>query len=125
MQVILLGNIWILTCLYLVSILSIHAANCGPPPRAPSTGGRILPYTSTLEGAMVTYACWHQVMHQCMEVNMSSVCNKEGNWEPASDLCVESPAGIIIITKLYHACTWCILKLTCNPQINDIISSQY
>ena len=64
--------------------------NCGPP-SAPSHG-HFLPYTSTLEGATVTYVCWtiYQEANISLstEINTTAVCNKNGNWEPVSlDMC--------------------------------------
>ena len=57
-----------------------------------------------LEGAEVTFAClstfqvWHWSL--CKELNITAVCNKEGNWEPISDdttLCTELTGIIEII----------------------------
>ena len=65
-------------------------AHCNPP-SLPSDG-QLLPYTSTLEGATVTYVCWN--VHQrgrCDDVNVTAVCNKQGYWEPnTDDICAES-----------------------------------
>lgn len=41
-------------------ILRLPIANCGLPSQP--TNGYIVPYTSILEGAMVTYTCWN--VHQ-------------------------------------------------------------
>ena len=75
---------------YLILIL-IYTVNCGQPP-PPPTNGHIIPYFSILEGAVVTYACWNIYQDDntsvCTEINTTAVCNKNGNWEPASqDLC--------------------------------------
>ena len=80
------------------SIVHMYTANCGPP--SPPQNCFIILYTSTLEGAEVMFACrstfhvWH--LSLCKEMNITAVCNKEGNWEPISDdiVCVEL-TGII------------------------------
>ena len=73
------------------TIYTVALASCGPPP-SPPTNGHILPYLSTLEGAIVTYVCWN--IHQqenislCTEINTTAVCSKKGTWEPDSqDMC--------------------------------------
>ena len=69
------------------TIYTAAMVNCGPPP-SPPINGHILPYPSTLEGAIVTYVCW--MVHQeenislCTEINTTAVCNMDGNWEPTS-----------------------------------------
>ena len=70
-------------------------ADCGPP--CPPTNGHTLPFTSTLQGATVTYVCCdiHSERHQfCCDV--TAVCNKEVYWEPsADDICGEPTARSI------------------------------
>ena len=72
---------------YFKPILAVDCHSPSPPPN-----GYILPYTSTLEGAIVTYVCW-SVQHGtglCGEVNKTAVCTKRGQWEPsADDICTE------------------------------------
>ena len=68
--------------------MKVGAPNqCGPPP--PPQNGYIIPYSSILEGATVTYVLQstHQLGHQsvCTEVNVTTVCNREGKWEAVSD----------------------------------------
>ena len=70
-----------------IRISSNLIANCGPPP--PAQNGHIISYSSTLEGAEVTYVCWN-VHHeentsQCVEIYTTAVCNVEGKWESRSD----------------------------------------
>ena len=66
-----------------------YVANCGRPP-LPKNGHNIIPYTNTLEGAIVTYVCWevHQEWNTsvCAEINTTAVCNRNGDWELDSDL---------------------------------------
>ena len=75
-----------------ITVHLIYTANCGLPPPPPQNG-HIIPYTNTLEGAIVTYVCW--IVHQeenislCTEINTTAVCSKDGNWEPDSqDMCL-------------------------------------
>ena len=71
--------------MYNTHITSIATSvNCGQP-LSPPTSGHILPYTNTLEGAIVTYMCWNihkeENVSQCIEVSTMAVCNEHGNWE--------------------------------------------
>ena len=54
-------------------------------------------YANTLEGAEVMFLCRSTVKFGqeslCMEVNITSVCNKEGIWEPIADD-INSCAGL-------------------------------
>lgn len=60
---------------------------CDPP--SPPSNGYIMPYTSTVEGASVTYVFQYlfQMGQQfvCAEVNVTAVCNNNGYWEPNSE----------------------------------------
>ena len=91
---------------YFKPILAVDCHSPSPPPN-----GYILPYTSTLEGAIVTYVCW-SVQHGtglCGEVNKTAVCNKRGQWEPSADDICTQPEGVImsyIIPK--HALRACV-----------------
>jgi hypothetical protein len=76
--------------------------NCSLPSAPPNANGYIAPYTSTLEGAEVTYVCWtiDHTLHQpmCKQSNRTAVCTAEGNWEPNSDnICDESTGTILMI----------------------------
>ena len=75
-----------------------------PVPPSPPINAHILPYTSTLEGATVTYVCCgiHSDGHQscCEEDNVTAVCNRDGYWEPSTDdICAEptSQSGELIL----------------------------
>ena len=66
--------------------------NCSPP--SPPPNCHTIFYTSVLEGAEVTFVCQSvfQFGHQslCRQINITAVCNKEGDWEPVlDDTCVE------------------------------------
>ena len=68
--------------------------SCPSPSQPPN--GYILPYTSTLEGATLTYVCWN-VQHGtglCGEVNRTAVCTERGQWEPSADDICTQPEGI-------------------------------
>ena len=71
---------------------------CAPP--SPPPNGYIIPYTSTVEGATVTYVFQNlnQIESQsvCTEVNVTSVCNRDGHWESSSidKFCAET-TGIV------------------------------
>jgi hypothetical protein len=75
--------------------------NCSLPFAAPNANGYITPYTSTLEGAIVTYVCWtiDHTLHQpmCKQSNRTAVCTADGNWEPNSDNICDNPIGILTI----------------------------
>ena len=73
------------------------SANCGVPP-PPPVNGHIIPYTNTLEGAVVIYVCW--TVHQeenttvCAEINTIAVCERNGNWGlDSQDRCSIFSAG--------------------------------
>ena len=72
-------------------------ANCGPPP--PARNGHIIPYSSTLEGAEVTYMCWNvqqeENISQCVEIYTTAVCNAKGKWESRSDDMCSIFAGML------------------------------
>lgn len=65
--------------------------NCGPP--SPPVNGYIVPYTSTLEGVEVTFACQntcqtHDGLQSPVKAVHLAVCNSHGNWEPnPADFC--------------------------------------
>ena len=59
-------------------IIITNIANCGTP--SPPINGHILPYTSTLEGAVVTIRCFSDGMDE----NQTIVCPHHGIWEPNS-----------------------------------------
>ena len=53
----------------------------------------------------MVYVCWLIHRGQCEEVNVTSVCNKQGHWEPSTeDICAESTGtndyDIVIITLI-------------------------
>ena len=56
------------------------AVNCGPPSSPPN--GYINPYTSTVEGGRVTFACQNIHQKSPIEEVHTAVCNPNGNWEP-------------------------------------------
>ena len=62
-----------------------HSANCGPPNQP--LNGYILPYSSTIEGTMVTILCWNNEQRSIrMKGNLT--CNHHGVWEPnPSEVC--------------------------------------
>ena len=72
---------------------------------SPPQNGYIIPYTSTTEGAKVTYVCWtvdHNTQHQpmCKQRNITAVCTAEGNWEPnynSHEICDKSSGKILMI----------------------------
>ena len=74
------------------------------PPSSP-LNGYIIPYTSTVEGATVTYVFQmsNKIGHHsvCADVNFTAVCNNNGQWEPASgDVCFDSPGnGSMVISR--------------------------
>ena len=64
--------------------------NCGPPSPPSNCDGHIMePITNSLEGAEVIFLCrsTFQFGQQslCMEVNITTICNKEGIWEAIAD----------------------------------------
>ena len=67
----------------------MFTANCGHP-KSP-LDGYILPYTSTLEGARVIFACQNSTQalnSQQYELEYSTLCNSNGKWEPdPTELC--------------------------------------
>ena len=71
-----------------------------------------MPYTSTVEGASVTYVFQtsnkigrHPV---CANVNFTAVCNEEGQWEPGSDdTCFDSPGKVSMDNS--HMCDIAIM----------------
>ena len=82
--------------LKILNICLTRIAHCNPPPPPDPASGQLLPYTSTLEGATVTYVCWN--VHQrgrCDEDNVTctAVCNKQGHWEPSTDDICAEPTG--------------------------------
>ena len=88
----------LIDCHYLTEILACD------PPSLPSNG-YIIPYTSTVEGATVTYIFQmsNKIGHHsvCADVNFTAVCNNNGQWEPASgDICFDSPGnGSMVISR--------------------------
>ena len=76
-------------------LINPSTADCGPP--SPPTNAHILPFTSTLEGATVTYVCCIILpggqQSCCEEDNVTAVCNKEGYWEPSTDDICAEPTG--------------------------------
>ena len=63
----------------LIFHVMIFSANCGPPVQPPN--GYTLPYSSTIEGAMVSLLCWSYDQQSIrMEENLS--CSHYGVWEP-------------------------------------------
>ena len=99
----------------------MFTVNCGPPSPPPNCH-IIESYTNTLEGAEVMFLCQDtfQFGQQslCMEVNITTVCNKEGKWEPIADdinTCagLRGLSGTIIITVTFfinnyfrYVCFW-------------------
>ena len=85
--------------------------NCFSP--SPPQNGYIIPYTSTTEGAKVTYVCWtvdHNTQHQptCKQRNITAVCTAEGNWEPnynSHEICDKSSGKIWMIAE-HDNCNW-------------------
>ena len=56
-----------------------HSANCDPPIQPPN--GYILPYSSTIEGAMVSVLCWNYAQ-QSIRKEGNLTCSYHGVWEP-------------------------------------------
>ena len=74
---------------------------CAPP--SPSPYGYIISYISTVEGATVTFVFQnvYQIDRQsvCAEVNVTAICNQDGQWEPISvdtNFCADT-AGIMLL----------------------------
>ena len=72
---------------------------CDPPP--PPSNGYIMPYSSTVEEASVTYVfqTYNKIGRHsvCADVNFTAVCNKDGQWEPdPDDTCFDSPGKVSI-----------------------------
>ena len=65
----------------------LYTANCGPLP-SPTNGYVLPPYTSTLEGASVIFACQNGNQSEMM-----AVCTQAGKWEP-------NPTGVCVPGKL-------------------------
>ena len=67
-------------------LTATHAGvtTCGHPPSPPSNG-YLMPYTSTVEGTIVTYVIQnsHHIGDEyvCIIFNRTAICNMEGNWE--------------------------------------------
>ena len=55
----------------------LYLADCGPPP--PVTNGSINSYTSTVEGAVITYQCNEGL---CPSGLLTAVCQPDGRWRP-------------------------------------------
>ena len=66
--------------------------NCRAP--SPPADGSIDPYTSTVQGARVTFQCDEGFSPSGL---MTSVCQAGGNWEPDPATTVCSTSGIIMI----------------------------
>ena len=67
----------------------LFTANCGHP--KPPFDGYVLPYTSTVEGARVIFACQNITHKQALEPKYSAQCSSTGKWEPNStELCIHS-----------------------------------
>ena len=65
-----------------------HPANCGSP--SPPLNCHIFEsYANTLEGEKVMFICQgtFQFGRQslCMEVNITTICSKDGVWKPITD----------------------------------------
>ena len=60
----------------------------------PPAGGSIDPYTSTVQGAKVTFQCDEEFSPSGP---MTVVCQADGNWEPDPATIVYSTSGIILI----------------------------
>ena len=75
--------------IYTVHVFNFYAlnfcsANCGPISFSPNS--HVLPYTSTLEGAIATITCKN------FEEEIIAVCNQTGNWEvlnATGDVCTK------------------------------------
>jgi hypothetical protein len=84
--------------------------NCSLPSAPPNSNGHITPYTSTLEGAEVTYTCWtiDRTLHQpmCKQSNRTAMCTAEGSWEPNSDNICDDSIGIIDSSMMITV-NWC------------------
>ena len=75
----------------------MHIASCGPPSTPPN--GYIFPYTSTIEGSVVTFVCQNNDHQTLFENFTTAVCNQQGNWEP-------SPGDFCTVTS--GICTACM-----------------
>ena len=71
----------------------MFTANCGHP--KPPFDGYVLPYTSTVEGARVIFACQNITHEQALdssqydEPEYSALCSSNGKWEPNPiELCI-------------------------------------
>ena len=71
-------------------ILCTHAADCGPV-SSPSSG-YVSPYSSTLEGATVTFTFMcENIYGQTFSLDGTTVCNSEGDWVPnQANICGKS-----------------------------------
>ena len=67
--------------------MTSQTANCGPP--SPPINGHILPYTSTLEGAVVMIRCFSDGV----EGDQTIFCTHHGIWELNSSEICESVSG--------------------------------
>ena len=91
-------------CLHACSLLQchVHVANCNPP--LVPDGAYIIPNTSTLEGAEVTYICHGD--HSLYKEKV--IYTNKGEWEPNSSIiCVQYSGitacpGIIVL----HCMPW-------------------
>ena len=94
------------TGMYHVNMVHVHvlcscwihvilAVNCTAP--SPPADGSIDPYTSTVQGAKLTFRCDEGFSPSG---RMTAVCQASGNWEPdpASTLCSNSGYIIVAIT---------------------------
>ena len=72
--------------------LLFFIAKCGAPSQI--INGHALPYTSTVEGAVVTIIC-HDIELTSLLVKNSTtaiLCNHNGQWEPNPyDVCIKMP----------------------------------
>ena len=68
-----------------IMVHSTYLANCGPPSRPPNS--YIIPYSTTIEGGVVTFLCWNDDQQSKAE-DRNITCNRLGIWEPTpSEVC--------------------------------------
>ena len=87
------GVYYMSTCIVCTILTFCYfVVNCSAP--SPLAHGSIDPYTSTVEGAKVTFQCDEGFSPSGL---MTAVCQADGNWEPDPATIVCTTSGIILI----------------------------